>query len=117
MDRPLLQGVMAAVGAAVTLAVVAIVLWEALQPPSPPVLHARVVETRPITDGFLAEIEVINHGAETAAAVDVVGRSGDAPPATATVDYVPGRGHATVWLRFDRDPRGATVEVVGWSEP
>lgn len=117
MDRPLAQWVMAAIGGTVTLAVIAMVLWEALQPPSPPLLHARIVEARPTAGGYLAEVEVMNDGADTAAAVDVVGRSGNATPSTATADYVPGRGRATVWLRFDHDPRSATVEVLGWSEP
>jgi uncharacterized protein (TIGR02588 family) len=107
---------MAAVGGLVTLAVIAVVLWEALQPPSPPVLHARIVEVRPTAHGFLAEVEVLNDGADTAAAVDVLGQLNDAS-ATATVDYVPGRGRATVWLRFDRDPGLAKVDIVGWSEP
>jgi hypothetical protein len=37
--------------------------------------------------------------------------------ATATLDYVPGRGHATAYMRFDADPRAAVVTVKGWSAP
>lgn len=117
MERPLLQWGVAAVGGVVTLAVTGVVLWEALQPPSPPILQARIVETRATPNGYLAEVEVLNKGADTAAAVDLQGRLGDAPPSTATVDYVPGHGRETAWLRFSDDPRTATVEVVGWSEP
>ena len=116
-DRPVLQWLMAAVGGGVTLAVIGVVLWEALQPASPPTLYARIVETRSNGSGYLAEVEIVNAGADTAAAVDLRGRLGESPPSTATVDYVPGHGRATAWLRFDRDPRGATVEVLGWSEP
>lgn len=100
-----------------TLAVIGVVLWEALQPASPPALYARIVETRSNGTGYLAEVEIINAGADTAAAVDLRGRLRESPPSTATVDYVPGHGRAKAWLRFDRDPRGATVEVLGWSEP
>lgn len=108
---------MAAVGGVVTLGVIGMVLWEAIQPPSPPVLHARIVEVRPTVNGYLAEVEIINEGADTAAAVDIAGYLGHEPPSTATVDYVPGHGRATAWMRFGDDPRKGAVEVVGWSEP
>ena len=38
-------------------------------------------------------------------------------PATATLDYVPGHGHARAYLRFHADPRRAAVAVKGWSAP
>lgn len=116
-DRPLLQWGMAVLGGIVTLSVIGVVLWEAVQLPSPPDLQARIVEVRAAAGGYVAQVEVVNAGADTAAAVDLMGRLGDSPPSTATVDYVPGHGRATAWLRFDGDPRGATVEVIGWSEP
>lgn len=116
--RPALQWAMAAVGVAVTMAVVGVVLWEALQPPSPARLEARIVEVRPTAGGYLAQVEIRNTGGDTAAAVDLLGQSGGGDaPSTATVDYVSGHGTATAWLRFDRDPRGASVSVLGWSEP
>ncbi len=108
---------MAGLGAFVTLGVIAVVLWEALQPASPPELHARIVDITPVATGFRAEVEIFNEGADTAASVDVVGRLAAGAPSTATVDYVPGRGRATAWLQFDRDPRSASVSVAGWSEP
>lgn len=118
-DRPLLQWGMAVLGGVVTLSVIGVVLWEAVQPTSPPDLKARIVEVRAAAaaGGYVAQVEIVNDGADTAAAVDLMGRLGETPPSTATVDYVPGHGRATAWLRFDRDPRSATVEIVGWSEP
>ena len=114
--RPVLQWVMAAVGAVVTLSAVGIVVWEALQTAAPPALSARIVAVETTPAGHVAEIKVVNDGDDTAAAVDIEGELGGRT-ATATLDYVPGRGHATAYLRFDEDPRGAAVAVKGWSAP
>lgn len=114
--RPVLQWVMAGVGAAVTLGAVGIVVWEALQPPSPPALSARIVAVQSTAAGQVATVRVQNDGDDTAAAVDIEGVLGD-QSATATLDYVPGHGHARAYLRFDADPRAAAVSVKGWSAP
>ena len=114
--RPVLQWVMAGVGAAVTLGAVAIVVWEALQPSSPPALSARIVAVQSTAAGQVATVRVQNDGDDTAAAVDIEGVFGD-QTATATLDYVPGHGHARAYLRFDADPRPAAVAVKGWSAP
>jgi len=114
--RPVLQWVMAGVGAAVTLGAVAIVVWEALQPSSPPALSARIVAVQSTAAGQVATVRVQNDGDDTAAAVDIQGVLGD-QTATATLDYVPGHGHARAYLRFDADPRRAAVAVKGWSAP
>ncbi|WP_312597459.1 hypothetical protein [Brevundimonas sp.] len=114
--RPVLQWVMAGVGAAVTLGAVGIVVWEALQPSSPPALSARIVAVQSTAAGQVATVRVRNDGDDTAAAVDIEGVLGD-QTATATLDYVPGHGHARAYLRFDADPRRAAVAVKGWSAP
>ena len=114
--RPVLQWLMAAVGAVVTLTAVGIVVWEALQPPSPPALSARIVAIQSTAAGHVATVLVRNDGDDTAAAVDIEGVLGD-QTATATLDYVPAHGHARAYLRFDGDPRAATVAVKGWSAP
>lgn len=107
---------MAALGGAVTLAAVGVIAWEALQPAVPPALTARIVSVQTTAAGHVAEIEVRNAGSDTAAAVDIEGVLGD-QTATATLDYVPGRGEATAFLRFDADPRAADIRVKGWSAP
>ena len=48
--------------------------------------------------------------------MDIEGVLGD-QTATASLDYVPGHGHAKAYLRFDADPRAAAVSVKGWSAP
>lgn len=115
-DRPVLQWVMAGIGGLVTLAAVAIIVWEAAQPAVPPALAAHIVEVQSTPAGHVATIKVVNDGDETAAAVEIEGVLGD-QTATASLDYVPGHGHAEAFLRFDADPRAATVSVKGWSAP
>ncbi len=114
--RPWLQWAMAALGAVMTAGVIAIVIHEAVQPPAPPVLSARLIAARPTPAGWIAEIQVDNAGDDTAAAVEVEGVLGD-QTAHAALDYVPGQGHARASLRFDGDPRAARLRVAGWSEP
>lgn len=114
--HPLLQTVMAAVGLIVTVGVIGAIVWEALLPEAPPALSARVLSVQSTALGHVAEVRVRNAGLDTAAAVDIEGRVGQ-ETATATLDYVPGQGHATAWLRFDADPRAAQVTVKGWSAP
>ncbi|MFN3837400.1 MAG: hypothetical protein ACK4MI_06755 [Brevundimonas sp.] len=114
--RPILQWVMAALGAGITAVAIGIVIWEALQPPAAPALSARIVAVQTTAAGQVATVRVRNDGDETAAAVDIEGVLGD-QTATATLDYVPGHGHALAYLRFDADPRAAAVAVKGWSAP
>ena len=114
--RPLLQWGMALLGAVITLTAIGIVVWEALQPTAPPALSARIVAVDVTAAGQVATVRVQNDGDDTAAAVDIEGILGD-QTATASLDYVPGHGHAKAYLRFDADPRAAAVSVKGWSAP
>jgi uncharacterized protein (TIGR02588 family) len=114
--RPILQWTMAVLGAVVTLTAIGIVVWEAVQPTASPALSARIVEIQSTDAGHVATIRVQNDGDQTAAAVDIEGVLGD-QTATASLDYVPGHGHAKAYLRFDADPRPASVSVKGWSAP
>lgn len=113
---PVLQWCAAAVGLAVTLTAIGVVLWEALQPPSLSTLTARIEDSAATPTGHVARIRVFNHGDETAAAVEVEGTIGD-EVSQVTIDYVPGHGHADGHLQFEADPRGAEVRVRGWSAP
>lgn len=114
--RPLLQWGMALLGAVITLTAIGIVVWEALQPTAPPALSARIVAVDVTAAGQVATVRVQNDGDDTAAAVDIEGVLRD-QTATASLDYVPGHGHAKAYLRFDADPRAAAVSVKGWSAP
>ena len=113
---PVLQWAMAILGGLVTVAIIGVVIWEALQPAAPPAMTARIIAVEATASGHVAVIKVLNDGDDTASAVDIEGVLG-AETATATVDYVPGHGHAKAFLRFDADPHAASVTVKGWSAP
>ena len=115
-DRPVLQWIMAGLGLLLTLTAAGIIVYEAMQPPSPPDLTAEVTAVRPASSGFVAEIEVRNLGRNTAAAVQVEGRSGGETAST-TIDYVPGKGRTAVALAFPGAPAPVQARVTGWSEP
>jgi uncharacterized protein (TIGR02588 family) len=115
-EHPLLQWIMAGLGLVLTLAAAGVIANEAVQPPSPPDLTAAVTAVRPATRGFVAEVEVRNLGRETAAAVQVQGRAGG-ETASASIDYVPGKGRTAVALVFPGDPAPVEARVTGWSEP
>jgi uncharacterized protein (TIGR02588 family) len=114
--RPVLQWVMATLGGAVTLAAIGVMVWEGLQPSSPPILMARIIKVDVTAAGHIATIQVKNDGDDTAAAVNIEAALGD-QTARATLDYVPGHGEAEAYLRFEADPRTAVVRVEGWSAP
>lgn len=114
--RPILQWAMASVGVLATLFVIGVVVWEAAQPKDPPSLTVHLVRVERTAAGQVALVKVVNNGDDTAAAVDIEGVL-DAENATATVDYVPGHGHAKAYLQFSSDPRSAVLSVKGWSAP
>lgn len=116
--RPVLQWLGAAVGAVVTLGAIAVIAHEVLEPARPVAVSASITSVRQTASGWMAEIEVANAGSTAAAAVTLEGRMGD-KVATAALDYVPGDGEVTAFLRFPTDPRTtpATVVVTGWTEP
>lgn len=112
-----LEWAMGGLGLLLVATVLALTGFEAVGPREPPRLEARLGEVRPAGAGWLAEVEIRNHGDETAAAVEVEARLGG-QTADATVDYVPAHGRKRVTLAFDADPRGAVeLSVPGWSEP
>ncbi|HZW16877.1 MAG TPA: hypothetical protein VFF66_11580 [Brevundimonas sp.] len=112
-----LEWAMGGIGGLMVLAVLVVVLSEALGPGAPAAPEARLVSARPAAAGWVAEVEVSNPGDATAAAVEVEGRLGPAA-ARATLDYLPAHGRGTVFLTFPADPRGGVeLTVPGWAEP
>ena len=114
---PLLEWIMGGLGLLLTLAVLAVILREALAPGGPPVLEPRLHAVHGGPGAWQAEVEVRNTGSATAAAVEIEGRLGD-ETASATLDYVAAGGEETVTLGFAADPRaGLALQVRGWIEP
>ena len=116
--RPILQWITAGLGLAVTLGAGGVILAEALQPARPVDLAARFESERRTSTSRVVNVVVANAGSETAAGVEVVGKIGS-ETASATLDYVPGDGEASVSLVFPLETTGHPVElsVSGWSKP
>ncbi|HEV2081706.1 MAG TPA: hypothetical protein VGR32_04545 [Brevundimonas sp.] len=109
---PVLEWIMAALGAAVILLTLTLLLKDAKGEETPPQLTAHVVEARPLADGWAAEVEVVNRGDETAARARVALMGSEAE-----TDYVPGHGKARLTLIVPADPAATLPVVKGWSEP
>jgi len=115
--RPVLQWMTAGLGLVITLAAGAVILGEALQPSRPVALSICVKGERLTQTSRVLDIVVTNEGSETAAAVDIAGKVGDAT-ASVTLDYVPGDGEADASLAFPVTAAGPPVlSVSGWSAP
>lgn len=114
---PVLEWMMSGLGLLLTLIVLVLILKEAFSPIEPAALTLRLEGSRPVADGWIAEVEVENTGDTTAAAVEIEGRLG-AETAAVSLDYVPAGGTETVVLGFSADPRsGLSLRTLGWSEP
>ncbi|HYC67251.1 hypothetical protein [Brevundimonas sp.] len=114
---PVLEWIMGGLGLLLTLAVLAVILREAMGPGGPPVIEPRLHAVHGGPGQWRAEIQVRNTGQSTAAAVGIEGVLG-AETASATIDYVPAGGEETVTLGFRSDPRaGLELHARGWTEP
>lgn len=109
---PVLEWIMAALGAAVVLLTLALLLKDARGAATPPQLTAHLVEVRPLGDGWAAEIEILNRGDQTAAHARVALMGSEAG-----TDWVAGHGRARLTLIVPADPTGTAPVVRGWSEP
>ena len=108
---------MGGLGLLLTLAVVGVILREAMGPGGPPVIEPRLHAVHGGAGQWRAEVEVRNTGRATAAAVEIEGVLGD-ETASAVLDYVPAGGEETVVLGFEQDPRaGLQLHARGWAEP
>ena len=114
---PVLEWIMGGLGLLLTLAVLVVVLREAMAPGGPPVIEPALHAVHGGPGQWRAEVEVRNTGPETAAAVEIEGVLGD-ETASAVIDYVPAGGRERIILGFERDPRaGLQLHARGWTEP
>ena len=114
---PVLEWIMGGLGLLLTLAVLTVILREAMAPGGPPVIEPTLHAVHGGPGQWRAEVEVRNTGRATAAGVEIEGRLGE-ETAAATLDYVPAGGRETVTLGFAADPRaGLQLHARGWTEP
>lgn len=117
-DR-ILQISMATLGALLLLGSFGVLLKNALGAQRP--AYVEVIETgrTRVGDRTVVQIEAVNRGDRTAAAVTVEGAGPAAETASITLDYVPGRSRTAAALTFDGDVTGAplTLRAAGWVDP
>ena len=116
---PLAEWIVGGLGLAAVLGVLAVLLWEALAgPATPPRLDVRAGEVTQSGPAWLQQVEIVNAGDTTAAAVEIEGTAGN-ETARVVIDYVPAHGRASAGLQFSRDPRatGLRVRTLGYQEP
>lgn len=117
---PALEWVAAALGLVIALALFGIIGREAIRGTGSevPMLEARVVGVEPVPAGHVVVFEVANRSSQTAAAVQVLGKSAG-EESTASIDFVPGRSTATGGLMFTGKPAGqpVAVRVTGYQLP
>jgi len=117
-DRALQMG-MAGLGAALLLGSLGIVMENAMTSPRPAFIEVIEIERDLIAGRSRVQVEAINRGDVTAAAVTLQGRAVPDRVATATLDYVPGQSRKTATLTFAGDLGTArlTLEATGWVDP
>ena len=99
-DKPtgisMLEWIVAVVGLVILVGMIGYLLWQAAQDQGrPPSLTLTVEAVAPVHGGYVAEINVLNEGDQTAADVTIVGQLLDgetvAEEREMTLDYVPPR--------------------------
>ena len=122
---PALEWIAAATGLLLTLGMMGVIGWEALQGgrTQPPSVEATVERVTPGAAGFVVEVALRNRSSSTAAAVQLQGdlTSGGETLETssAMLDYVPGKSSRRAGLFFTEDPRRHELKVraLGYAEP
>jgi len=119
-DRtPLAEWIVGGVGLLVALAMLGVLLGEAVtERGSPPILTVAAGPATRTPAGWLLEVEVRNGGDVTAANVEIEGELGR-ETAGATLGYVAARGSTRAALIFRADPRGGGLELraTGFESP
>ena len=123
-DIPLLEWVIASGGLAIVIAVVGVLIYEAVAGDrSPPDVKLTVQFVAPLQNGFLVKIHAENIGAESAERVSVttevweeskVVQSSETP-----LDHLPPHSFREAGVFFQRGPRPSEIRLraLGYEEP
>ena len=121
---PVVEWIAAALGLALTLAVIGYSVWEGLAgDDGPPALMVEAKPPEAAEHGHVVPLVVRNASDATAAGVEVRGVLEQAGQVVeerrAVFAYVPGNGQAKGGLVFQRDPKAFTLRVAaeGYEEP
>jgi uncharacterized protein (TIGR02588 family) len=121
---PLYEWVVATLGLLVVLYALVFLTYEAVSgdtlPPDP---LLRVTSVQEVQGGYLAQVEALNRGGDTAAGLMVEGslKRGhqDVETSETTLDYLPGQSVREAGLFFSKDPRQYRLELrsLGYQGP
>lgn len=115
-----LEWAVAALGALITLAVFAVLGYEAVTfEEGPPILVVRIIDVSRTAGGHVVRLEAQNLGSTTAAEVVVRARLTEGgrtvEESEATLDYVARRSRREAGVIFQRDPANVQIDVAAVS--
>jgi len=117
-EIPPLEWAIAAFGALLVLATLVYFGIDAIHDDRPPDMVVQLVRTRPASQGWIAEIRVVNRGDATAARVQVSGRSADGEERMVEFPLVPGRSQRSASMLFPNRPTPPLeFKVLSFGEP
>jgi len=117
-DIPPLEWAIAAFGALLVLATLVYFGIDAINDDRPPDMVVQLVRTRPASQGWIAEIRVMNRGDATAARVQVSGRSADGEERMVEFALVPGHSRRSASMLFTNRPTPPLeLKVLSFGEP
>jgi uncharacterized protein (TIGR02588 family) len=121
---PLLEWVIAAMGALLVAAAIAYLVHQALwRDETPPEVRLAVERVLPLQGGYVVEFRATNRGAQAAQELVVEGKlagpGGVAETAEATFDYLPPNSYREGGLFFTGDPRRGELHLraKGYARP
>ncbi len=126
-ETPLWEYIIGIMGLLFLIGIVSFLIYEAMQPTTPPEVTVTAERILPVTGGYLVEIRATNVGESTGAGVEVEGtlNTSEDPQAepvetsSATFDYIPSQSSRHGGLFFQEDPSQyiLTVQARGYSQP
>jgi uncharacterized protein (TIGR02588 family) len=123
-DIPLLEWVLGALGLAIVMAVVGVLIYEAVAgDQSPPDVKLTVQSITPLQNGFLVKVRAENIGGEPAARVpitaEVWAQSKVLESSETQFEHLPPHSFREAGVFFQRDPRPNEIRLraLGYEEP
>jgi uncharacterized protein (TIGR02588 family) len=110
--------------AVIVLALLSVLVWDAIHPNKPPAFTARAVKMEERESGYRTEVEVSNTGDDAAKSVvvhvEMAGADTTLAETDITVDWLPGRSRHVVvgfWPKLKGRVLKVNAEVRGYSNP
>jgi uncharacterized protein (TIGR02588 family) len=117
------EWIVAGIGAMLVLLTLGVLLYDALQPKSPPTISVQMQSIQSLESGYLVEFQATNRGGHGAAGVTIQGELLNQDQAVETSDttlsYIAAGSHRSGGLYFKQDPRRFQLELraLGFEAP